>query len=67
MNNAADVEYDVKHDLLGSRRLDSIPSLFIHSFIHSFGLNNKVQDIKVTKTLTHDLGLNTRQQHDIVR
>jgi len=27
------------------------------SFIHSFGLNNTVQDIKVTKTLTYVLGL----------
>ena len=41
--------------------------MFIHSFIHSFGLNNTVQDIKVTKTLTYVLGLNTKHQHDIVR
>ena len=40
---------------------------FIHSFILSFGLNNTVQDIKVTKTLTYVLGLNTKHQHDIVR
>jgi len=40
---------------------------FIHSFIHSFGVNNKVQDIKVTKTLTYVLGLNTKHQHDMVR
>jgi len=39
----------------------------LFSFIHSFGLNNTVQDIKVTKTLTYVLGLNTKHQHDIVR
>ena len=37
------------------------------SFFHSFGLNNTVQDIKVTKTLTYVLRLNTKHQHDIVR
>jgi len=45
--------------------LSALPELF--SFIHSFGLNNKVQDIKVTKTLTYVLGLNTKHQNDIVR
>ena len=30
-------------------------------------MNNKVQDIKVTKTLTYVLGLNTKHHHDIVR
>ena len=49
------------------RAADEAGYSFIHSFIHSFGLNNKVQEIKVTKTLTYVLGLNTKHQPDIVR